>query len=195
MRRNAKPRVIWDLDDTLNDLMRAWLCWPARPGAALAYGDLRENPPHRQLGLTEAGYKQSLDHFRNSDEAGRIQPLPEVLDWFVASGHGFEHHVLTARPLATVPAAAEWVFAHFGSWIRHFHFVPARRDGDNLPDLGEDKGAVIRRLGGADYFLDDDPKNLEAARDVVPHRLLVPQPWNDGAGDLTATLAVIARGN
>lgn len=192
MSPGAKPRVIWDLDDTLNDLLRAWVGWPGRPGPPLPYGDLRENPPHRLLGLTLEEYLRSLDRFRTSDEARRLRPDPAVLGWFGERGHDFEHHVLTARPRATVPAAAEWVFTHFGPWIRHFHFVPARRAGDDLPDMGEDKGAVIRRLGGADFFLDDDPQNLAAAAGLVPHRLLVPQPWNPAEGSLAGLLASLA---
>ena len=192
-----KPRIFWDLDDTLNNLMQAWLSWRSVQGAAVvAYAELRENPPHRLLGLTKASYLESLDCFRVSDEARHLKPIPAVMGWFAEWGSGFEHHVLTARPRVAVPAAADWVFTHFGQWVRHFHYTPARRDGEVLPDMDEDKGMVIRRLGGAEYFIDDDPKNLLVARAVVTSPLLVPQPWNEGTGSMSDVLAaLLSRAN
>ena len=187
-----KPRVVWDLDDVLNNLMLAWLGWSERPGdRSIAYSDLHQNPPHCLLGLTEIVYKQSLDEFRNSDEARKMMPVKVVIDWFLEYGHDFDNHVLTARSRSTVPAAAEWVFRHFGEWIRHFHFVPAYRTHDKLPDMGGDKATVIRLIGGADFFVDDDRKNLEAAIDAVPFPILIPQPWNRCSGDMASALAAI----
>jgi hypothetical protein len=189
-----RPRIVWDLDDTLNELMREWLAWHGRrqPKAApVRFEELRENPPHRLLGISPAEYLASLDGFRLSAEARAMRPVPEIRVWFEVHGFAFEHHVLTARPVAMAPAAAEWVFAHFGKWIRHFHFVPALRAQDNPPDQGTTKGEVIARFGGADFFVDDSRENLKAAAAAVPTCLLVPRPWNGSKGTLAEVLATL----
>ncbi|MGH7995664.1 MAG: hypothetical protein ACREFX_04855 [Opitutaceae bacterium] len=189
----ARPRIVWDLDDTLNELMLAWHGWFNRDrrtgGVRLSFAELRENPPHRLLGLAEDEYRASLDRFRLSPAGRNLEPSPAALAWFERHGFEFEHHVLTARSLATVPAAAEWVFSHFGRWIRHFHFIPAVRAGEVLPDAGQAKADVIRELGPARYFVDDNPAEVEAARACVEESLLVAQPWNAGGSPLAELLA------
>jgi len=188
----AKKTIVWDLDDTLNDLMGAWLGWYHQRNPTqrfVPFADLHENPPVRLLGVSEETYLASLDAFRLSIEGRSLSPVPAVIQWFEAQGFSYQHHVLTARPVATVSVAAEWVFAHFGRWVRHFHFVPARRTTENIPDQGEAKSDAIARLGGADFFIDDCPENINAARTVVRKCVLVPKPWNDGVGTIVDVLA------
>ena len=189
---NDRPRIIWDLDDTLNSLMAEWLAsWNASSGVGVSYGELTQNPPHESLGIAKADYLRSLDEFRNSQAGRHLKPNLVILEWFRKHGHDFDHHVLTARPTATVPVAADWVFSHFGQWIRHFHFVPAVREECPVQDMGEAKAVVIDRIGGGDYFLDDDPVNVETARSTVSQVLLVPQPWNNGKTSMDELLSLI----
>ena len=64
--------IAWDVDDVLNNLMEAWLgeAWkPATRNARCPIRKLRENPPHRLLGVPESDYHSSLDAFRLSDGA------------------------------------------------------------------------------------------------------------------------------
>jgi hypothetical protein len=176
-----RPRIVWDLDDTLNPLMRAWLGWFGRehPGTALPeYGALNENPPHALCGISKKGYLASLDRFRLSAEAAHMPVHPLILEWFGTRGHAFEHHVLTARPAATVATAADWVFRNLGTWVRHFHFVPAVRAEEDLPDAGSSKSSVIGGIGGCTFFLDDTAANFEGMEAWVEQCILVPQPWN-----------------
>jgi hypothetical protein len=57
--------------------------------------------------------------------------------------------------------------------------------------MGEAKAVVIDRIGGGDYFLDDDPLNLETAGSSVGLVLLVPQPWNNGNASVDELLSLI----
>jgi hypothetical protein len=120
-------------------------------------------------------------------------PVPAVREWFQQHGDAFDHHVVTARPIATVPAAAEWVFRHFGRWVRHFHFTPARRTGEDVPDSGASKREIIAQFSRAEFFVDDSAENLDAAREIVGECLLVPQPWNNGTGKFADALEVLSR--
>jgi hypothetical protein len=194
IRLAVRPTIVWDLDDTLNDLMQRWLEWflarsPALP--RIHFSEVVENPPDQLLGISREEYLTSLDEFRASPEARAMLPSAKLLDWFELHGFEFHHHVLTARPRATVPAAAEWVFTHFGRWVRHFHFVPACREHDRLPDEGASKSDVIASLGGVDFFVDDARENLHLARGVARVCLLMPQPWNQGAASLEDLLAAL----
>lgn len=197
MQRSPRPRIIWDLDDTLNELMRAWLGWhdlqTATAGGRVAFWALSENPPHRVLGLSLEAYLASLDAFRVSPAARALRPPSAVRTWFASHGHAFEHHVISARPVGTVPAAAAWVFTHFGLWIRHFHVAPARRVHQRLPDAGRKKSEIIASLGGADFYVDDNAEELRRAQAVVRTCLLVSQPWNTGGKTLTEILAALRR--
>jgi hypothetical protein len=178
---SGRPRIVWDLDDTLNPLMRAWLKWASQDAGGRyfpSYECLTQNPPHDLCGITYREYLDSLDRFRISAEGARMTVDPLVLAWFESRGHQFEHHVLTARPTCTVHSAAEWVFRNLGTWIRHFHFVPAVRPGVDLPDAGASKSAVIQGIGQCAFFLDDTEGNFADTGEWVKHCLLVPQPWN-----------------
>jgi hypothetical protein len=191
-RQSVRPRIIWDLDDTLNELMKEWLVWRSSDApvnaTAVDFASIRENPPHRLLHMDLRDYLASLDRFRNSSAAREMRPVQLVAEWFEKHGFAFEHHVVTARPVATVPAAAEWVFRHFGRWVRHFHFTPARRANEDVPDSGASKRDIISQFSRADFFVDDSADNLEAARGLVGQVLLVPQPWNGGGGTIAEVL-------
>jgi hypothetical protein len=178
----SRKRILWDLDDTLNPLIRSWLSWVARLKRKTeipTYSMIQENPPHNHFGMTLNDFLESLDRFRVSTEAFSMPVDPDVLGWFNAHGHRFDHHVLTARPHFNVNAGADWVFRNLGIWIRHFHFVPAKRPESCLPDAGSSKAAFIRHLGASfDYFLDDTDINFLGTEECVNRCLLVPQPWN-----------------
>ena len=69
---------------------------------------------------------------------------------------------LTARPLDSAASASEWVFRHFGGYIRAFGVVPSRlRPGEPLYD--SDKSEFLQWLRGADVLVDDGPENIERA--------------------------------
>src|SRR5437667_12404182 len=118
--------IVWDVDDVLNNLMSAWLqeAWlPAHPACKVTYSELRGNPPHEILGVTKAEYLNSLDAFRASDRAQQLTPHPEILNWLRTHGGRYRHMALTARPLASAGSTADWVFRHFGHYIRCYGVV------------------------------------------------------------------------
>jgi hypothetical protein len=173
--------LVWDVDDVLNDLMRAWFeqGWRAEHvGCAIGYADLRTNPPHEVLGVTRRSYLDSLDRFRQSEAGDALTPNAELLAWFEAHGAKFRHIALTARPLETAPSAAAWVMRHFGRWIRVFAVVPSRPP-VNAPEYDRDKGKLLRWLGRGDALIDDSETNLAQARAVGLTAFAWPQPWNE----------------
>lgn len=172
--------IAWDVDDVLNELMKQWfeLEWlPLHPECSLKYEDLSENPPHRLLGVSCEEYLRSLDIFRNSRKARLMKPDEEVLSWLRAHGHCFRHMALTSRPLHTIGAVSEWVFTHFGNWIRTFSFVPNRDCADVLK-YDEEKKDFLRWLGKVNILVDDNIKNVETAGSLGIKGILVPRPWN-----------------
>lgn len=185
--------IVWDVDDVLNDLMHAWFTsvWkPANPGSRARYQDIADNPPYRSLGISEADYLASLDDFRLSGLARHMAPNPAVLEWLRTYGDAYRHVALTARPLNSAPAAAEWLFRHFGEYFRCFGVVPSRQ-GTRTPVYDRDKGEFLEWLGSADVFVDDSPANVAMAQSAGVRSILYPQPWNSAAhsvGDLLKTL-------
>jgi hypothetical protein len=188
--------IVWDLDDVLNRFTESWLKlgWQAEhPACRTTYAELQSNPPLRELKASEAEYLESLDRFRVSPAGQNLEPHPLVLAWFKQSGDQFRHHVLTARPVKTVGVAAAWVFAHFGRWIRHFHFVPSPRPDESLPDYDANKADVLARLGPVDFFVDDSPHHVAAGEARGIRALLFPQPWNRSPQPVQALLWELAR--
>jgi len=185
--------IVWDIDDVLNDLMHAWFTsvWkPAHAGSAVVYEDIVENPPYRSLGIEEEEYLRSLDAFRLSEAARNMTPNPTIVEWLRKHGSAFRHVALTARPLDTAPPAAEWLFRHFGEYFRCFGVVPCRSI-PGTPQYDRDKGDFLRWLGGADYFVDDSPANVAAARALGVNGIVYPQPWNGAShsvGDVLESL-------
>ena len=177
--------IVWDVDDVLNDLMRSWFehGWLINHSACkIKYEDLTENPPHRLLEITQQQYLHSLDTFRNSDRAQAMRPNTTFLKWFRAYGYLARHVALTSRPLPTVPRLSQWVFRHFGAWIRTFSFVPARAD-KAIPFYDRDKRGYLKWLAKADVLVDDSPENIKYAKEMGIKGLLYPRPWNQS--DLT----------
>jgi FMN phosphatase YigB (HAD superfamily) len=185
--------IVWDIDDVLNDLMRAWfeLHWrPRHPECSLHYSQLRENPPQRVLGISESEYLSSLDEFRLSGRARAMQPNPELAAWFQTSGARYRHLALTARPLATAPAAAEWLFRHFGGHIRTFSVVPSRLDPD-LPPYDLTKGTFLNWLAQASVLVDDSETNVRQALQAGVPGVVFPQPWNQSRLSVAETIELI----
>jgi hypothetical protein len=174
--------IVWDVDDVLNALMRDWFDgeWkPRHPGCRQTYTDLTRNPPHDVLGVTRNEYLDSLDQFRLSAAAREMAPNPEVMEWFRRYGVEFRHIALTARPLDTAPAAAEWVMRHFGDYIRVFGVVPCR-SAPATPFYDASKSEFLEWWGRGDVLVDDSTDNIESAERIGVCGVLFPQPWNRG---------------
>ena len=172
--------IVWDVDDVLNALMRDWFTgeWkPRHPGCRHTYTDLTRNPPHDVLGVARGEYLDSLDRFRLSAAAREMPPNPEVLEWFRRYGAEFRHIALTARPLDTAPAAAEWVMRHFGDYIRVFGVVPCR-SAPATPFYDASKSEFLEWWGRGDILVDDSTDNIESAERIGVCGVLFPQPWN-----------------
>jgi len=190
--------IVWDVDDVLNDLMRAWYdqAWfPAHPQCALRYEELTENPPHRLLGIRPDEYLASLDVFRASKTGRTLPPIPEVVEWFRRHGHRCRHAVLTSTPLKFAPESAAWVLTHYGNWVRSFGFVPSKREAVCSLVYDLTKVDHLRWWGRADLLIDDNPGNVDSARQMGIKALLMPRPWNKSPmsmaemlSSLTATL-------
>lgn len=190
------PVVVWDVDDVLNDLTRAWLedCWlPEHPTHAVRYEDLRENPPHAVLGIPLDQYLSSLDAFRVSSNYAEQPPNPDILAWLRDNGERSRHVALTATALSAAPASAAWVLRHFGRWIREFAIIPASRGGEDVPLYDADKGAWLARRGASAILIDDAPQNLAAAAQAGATGLIWPRPWNGSAASAPATLEALSR--
>jgi hypothetical protein len=182
--------VVWDVDDVLNDLMRAWFeqGWkPEHPGCGVEYADLRENPPHRVLDISREEYLASIDAFRKTAAGTHLTPNPELLSWFGEHGSKFRHIALTARPLETAPDVAAWVMRHFSAWIRCFGIVPTRAP-QAAPAYDDGKGDYLRWLGKGDVFIDDARENLRQAEALGLKTFAWPQPWNDAPMSSTEIL-------
>ena len=186
--------IVWDVDDTLNDLMRVWLeAWflPRHRGVKAAFNDLKVNPPAGILGLTQAEYIRSYDEFRLSGVYAALPPDRAVMSWFRANGHKYRHVALTAVPLCAAHESAGWVYRHFGKWIRTFHVVPSARKNFKAPDYDVTKVDFIRRMDRCDVFVDDSPQNLAPAAKLGVKCLLTPRPWNGAPGTIADVLAAI----
>jgi phosphoglycolate phosphatase-like HAD superfamily hydrolase len=170
--------IIWDVDDTLNDLMRAW------SRGKIRYPLISENPPHRLLGLTKTGYLSSLDRFRLSGAYARLKPLPEALRWFRKHGHRYRHVALSAVPRKAAHVSAEWVLRNFGTWIDTFAFVPSHRAGERRLVGPGSKQQFVKQLGLRGIFVDDNPVAIAQMRTLGCKCILVPRPWNRGVGSL-----------
>jgi hypothetical protein len=172
--------IVWDIDDVLNGLMRAWFeqRWQAaHPGSGLSYEDLKENPPCEALGMDRAEYLASLDEFRLSAQGRDIAPNRDVLQWLELNGAAYRHVALTARPMETTPQAADWLFRHFGRYFRCFGVVPSRYE-SAAPVYDRHKGDFLEWLGQADFFVDDSQENVTLATALGVKSILYPQPWN-----------------
>ena len=185
---------VWDVDDVLNHLMRTWFTdeWlPGHPACRLTYSDIRENPPHRVLGISKAEYLASLDAFRVSEKARAMMPDSAILDWFRCHGDRHRHIALTARPLASAPCLSAWVLQHFGDYLRVFGVVPTRIE-SGVPRYDTSKEDFLRWFGKADLLIDDSEENIAAARSLGIRNVLYPQPWNGNRTTVDETLRRLA---
>ncbi len=185
---------VWDIDDVLNDLMRSWFTeeWlPGHPECHLTYSGLLENPPHRVLGIPKQEYLASLDKFRLSEKAQGMQPNASILGWLQSYGARHRHMALTARPLESIPCLAEWLFRHFGNYMRDFGVVPTRLQ-HGVPRYDSNKGDYLRWFGKADCLIDDSEENIAAAQSLGIGSVLYPQPWNRNAETVDETLRRLA---
>ena len=171
--------IVWDIDDVLNDLLKCWFeDFNGSAGMKLGYEDLSKNPPYALLGLPKQAYLASLDAFRMSEHGRNLTPNPQILEWLRTYGSRFRHMALTARPRQSMPILSEWLFRHFGDWIRTVSFVPSFRKGENLPEYDLSKAAFLNWFEKADFFIDDMPENIEAAESTGIEAFEYPQPWN-----------------
>lgn len=173
--------IVWDVDDVLNDLMYQWFTFhwlPENPDCNLTYAELTGNPPDKAIGISRGSYLSSLDAFRRSDRAIKMQPNAEVLAWMREHGARFRHLALSARPLETAPDVAYWVIRHFGAWIRTVGVVPTRMAAD-VPVYDRTKGDFLKWLSCGDILIDDSAENARQAKELDMRTLLYPQPWND----------------
>jgi len=185
--------IVWDIDDVLNELMRVWFeeHWqPCHSECRISYREITANPPHEVLGIPEAEYLASLDEFRASEAARAMVPNPKVLEWFRDHGKDCRHVALTARPMQSAAGAAEWLFRHFGPYIRTFSVVPSRLDA-RFPAFDRTKGEFLNWLGKPGVLIDDSEANIEAARALGLTGLLYPQPWNSSRLSVDETLALL----
>jgi hypothetical protein len=183
--------LVWDVDDVLNNLMAQWFArvWlPTHPNCRVEYAELCDNPPHQVLGVALATYLESLDTYRLSPAIRDLRPSPEILAWLAAYGAEYAHLALTARPLATMPLLAEWLYRHFGGYVRTISVVPSRCP-PSLPAYQTDKAAFLRWFGRGDIVIDDNATNIAAARTAGLRGILFPQPWNAQTATVAETLA------
>lgn len=191
---NYMKTIAWDVDDVLNDLMLMWFKqkWVEdHKDCKLRYEELAENPPHRLLGVCINEYLRSLDEYRLSALYQQMTPVKELMDWFARHGNNFRHIALTAVPLVAASASAQWVFKHFGTWIRTFHFVPSKRAGQNIPDYDADKAAFLKWLSKVDVLVDDNIANIETAGAIGIKGILWPRPWNDSKQTISEALTLL----
>ena len=185
--------IVWDIDDVLNGLMRVWFeqHWlPLHPQCGIRYEQIRENPPHRVLGISESEYLASLDEFRVSEAARAMPPNAEIAAWFQTRGAHYRHLALTARPLGAAPAAAEWLYRHFGGYIRTVSVVPSRLE-PGLPPYDLTKGEFLGWLEKAAVLVDDSEINIKLAAKAGAQGVVFPQPWNHSRFSVAETLELI----
>lgn len=163
------------------------------PQCLLRYDQISENPPHRLLAVTKEEYLNSLDEFRLSGRYRKIQPTPEIKKWFLRYGKFFRHIALTAVPVKTAYVSAEWVFVHFGIWIRTFHFVPSLRKGQKIPQYDKNKKDFLKWMDRVDIFIDDNEANLRQCEELGIKCVLFPRPWNKSKLNIEETLISILK--
>ena len=187
--------IVWDVDDVLNDLMVVWFeeAWkPVHPKCALTFAQITENPPDRVLGCSRAEYLDSLDEFRVSERARSLRPNRAVLRWLESSGREYRHVALTARPINCAAPAAEWLFRHFGAYIRTFSVVPSR-SAPGEPAYDTTKAGFLRWFERGDILIDDSEENIRAAEAAGIRGVLYPQPWNECSLSPEAVLQSLAQ--
>jgi len=173
--------IFWDIDDVLNNLMLEFVNdYNTKNSTSHNYNDIKKNPPNNILGITEDCYKKELDSFRLSKYLN-LQPNREIMKWFQKNGDNFQHIVITSAPLKTVHLSFTWLVENYGRWFRAFNFLPAYRSGADLPIIYNDKNSILELYKNVDYYIDDNPTNVDAALRLGINALLFPAPWNKNA--------------
>jgi len=186
--------IMWDVDDVLNDLMGEWFRsrWiPLHPQCPVDYLGITVNPPHELLGVDKREYLESLDAFRN-DSFRELKPIPEMIDWFRIHGRKAEHFVVTSVPVTAAHLSAEWVFFHFGKWVRSFNIVPSPRDEDHKHGVSS-KSDFLRAFSKVDIVVEDNPETIHFMREMGISTVTIPRPWNDSKKTLESTLSGLAN--
>jgi FMN phosphatase YigB (HAD superfamily) len=184
--------IVWDVDDVLNNLMRAWFeDWSASRPCSLTYERLTLNPPCELLEITQAEYLASLDDFRLSGKAAKIAPVPEIIDWFRRWGSRFHNVALTSAPLCASPVSAEWVMKNFGCWIRSFNIIPSARPGMEKNHYLGSKSEFLSWWGKGDILVDDSEENVAGALSIGMEAVLIPRPWNRTNLSMTEALEAL----
>jgi hypothetical protein len=188
--------IVWDVDDVLNDLMKAWFDdWISSRGSLhpISYDQLTSNPPHEILKISMPEYLASLDAFRLSRKARNMRPMPEVLEWFSRNGDSFHHVALTAAPLCATHVSAGWVMRNFGRWIHSFNVVPSRRPHGQNGQPNADKIEFLRWWGKGDVLVDDNPQNVAGALSIGMDAVLIPRPWNGSELSLDQAIETLTK--
>jgi len=185
---------MWDVDDVLNDLMKQWLrtAWkPLHPECSLDYGEITANPPHELLGVNKQEYLDSLDTFRR-EKFQDLKPIPEMVAWFQRYGTLAEHLVVTSTPLFLADRAAEWVFKHFGEWVRSFNVVPSPR-GEKHPRTRPNKAEYLQVFSRVDIVVEDNPETIRQMSTIGLAIVTIPRPWNKSKDTLKDAIEKITR--
>ena len=187
--------IMWDVDDVLNDLMGEWLrlSWlPEHPECRVEYSGIVANPPHEIIGISKEIYLESLDSFR-TQKFSQLKPLPEMTEWFNLHGARANHVVVTSVPLMAARLSADWVFTHFGPWIRSFNIVPSPRPGV-IPNHGpKTKVEYLQTFSKVDIVVEDNSETLCSMRQLGIDTVMVPRPWNESKGSLTEVLTQLTN--
>lgn len=85
---------------------------------------------------------------------------------------------MTGTSFQSAPLSAKWVLNHFGKWIRGFHFIPASRPNQVLPEYDIDKIDWLKWINKADILVEDSLSIIEAAEKLGIQGILFPCPWN-----------------
>lgn len=177
-----KPLIVWDFDDVLFPLTEFWFAaWGQKIQAKITrYDQITENPPHKMMEISLNQYLETLDQFRNSEQAQSLPLNPTIFDWLQVNGAFYNHFILTARPLHTIEVAQNWLNNNFPEPLEGFGVVPAERAGQDLTGYYRTKQDYLEGEGiKFDYFIDDNPVTIGAVSKI--HRaatVLFPAPWN-----------------
>jgi hypothetical protein len=76
------------------------------------------------------------------------------------------------------------VFRNFGEWIDTFAFVPSYRKGERGSTARRSKHEFVRQFGLRGIYVDDNADAIAQLRTLGLKCVLVPRPWNGGAGSL-----------
>jgi len=115
-----------------------------------------------------------------------------MIDWFRLHGRKAEHFVVTSVPLIAAHLSAEWVFSHFGKWVRSFNIVPSPREGDHDHGVSR-KSDFLRTFAKVDIVVEDNLETIRSMREMGISTVTIPRPWNDSMETLEYTLNGLAN--